>query len=330
MFKLKFTATVGFLFVLCISVSACTKSDAKAGDYVWNEVTGKAAFPQSYNYPVFVMNGKMFAVQNGGWLSTDGKNWTKTDLPESGLNSGYQDYVQFKDAVYALGTMRGNYTNMKLSSKIARTSDFKTWETLAEKSDLPARVFYGATVFKDKIWLVGGYDGKNYYNDVWNSKDGVNWKRVAEKAEWSPRLVRTIVQFKNRLWIFGGGVIDGEKEINPDSHKEVWSSDDGINWTQVKMKTGRGGGGTPVVFDNKLWLVGANRNDGNFDNAVSVSDDGVTWETQFAPWSPRGGVVVWIFDGKLFMTGGKYSYMKNGEPMFVYSNDVWAMSRKAE
>jgi hypothetical protein len=330
MFGLKFLATLGVLFVLCAPILACTRSNAKPGDYVWNEVTSKAAFPQGYNYPVFVINEKMFAVQNGGWLSADGKNWRKTDLPESGLNSGYQDYVQFKGAIYALGTMQGNYMNMQLSSKIARTSDFKTWETLGEKSNLPERIFYGATVFRDKIWLVGGYDGKNYYNDAWNSADGVKWNRVAEKTAWSPRLVGTIVQFKNRLWIFGGGVIDGEKEINPDSNKEVWSSEDGVNWMQEKMKTERGGGGTPIVFDNKLWFVGVNRNDGNFDNAISVSADGVTWETQSAPWSPRGGVVVWIFGGKLFMTGGKYSYLKNGEPVFIYSNDVWAMSKRAE
>jgi hypothetical protein len=36
---------------------------------------------------------------------------------------------------------------------------------------------------------------------------------------------------------FGGGVIDAEKEINATSHTEVWSSEDGINWTQQKMKS---------------------------------------------------------------------------------------------
>jgi len=314
---------------LCSTAFGCYSTKT---EYVWNEVTSNAAFPQGYNYPVFVMNGEMLALNKGGWISKDGKNWTKTNLPESGLNSGYQEYVQFKNAIYALGTMQGNYTNMQLSSKIVRTKDFKTWETLAEKSELPARVFYGATVFRDKIWLVGGYDGVNYFNDIWNSEDGVKWKRVVEKAAWSPRLVGTIVRFKNRLWLFGGGVIDGEKEINPDSNKEVWSSEDGINWTQ-EMKTNTekswGWGATPVVFDGKLWLVGANR-DGNFASAVLVSDDGVTWQSQSAPWSPRGAVAAWVFGDKLFMTGGKYSYQKNGAPVFVYSNDVWAMSKKTE
>lgn len=308
-------------------VFACQPSSAK---YRWERIVDKAGYPEGYNYPVFVFGDWMVALNNGAWLSNDGKNWTKTGLPDSGLNSAHQKYVQFNGAIYALGTMRGNYLTMQLSSKITRTRDFDTWETVAERSNLPERVFYGATVFNNKIWLVGGWDGKNYHNDVWNSTDGVKWDRVAEKTAWSPRLTRSLIVFKNRLWIFGGGVLDGEKEINPNSKNEVWSSRDGINWTQVKMKTERGGGGTPVVFDNKLWFVGANRNDGIFGNAVLVSDDGVTWQARSAPWMPRGGVAVWEFGGKLFMTGGKYSHTENGEIKFIYSNDVWAMSKKTE
>lgn len=321
---------IGLLLAFIGLSSAALGCHSKSGDYVWQKVAASAAFPQSYNYPVFVMNGKMFAVQNGGWLSTDGKNWTKTTLTESGLNSAYQKYVQFKDGIYALGAMQGNYLKMRLSSRIMRTVDFNTWETLAEKSNLPRRVFYGAAVFKDKIWLVGGYDGKNYYNDVWNSADGVRWKRVAEKTAWTPRNVSRLFVFRDRLWFIGGGVIDGEKTNNPNSGKEVWSSEDGVNWLPIEINAPMGLGGTPIVFDDKLWLIGANRDDGNFANAVLVSEDGSAWREQSAPWSPRGGTVVWVFNGKLFMTGGKFSYMKNGEHVFVYSNDVWAMSRKTE
>ncbi|HSK70248.1 MAG TPA: hypothetical protein VK892_01035, partial [Pyrinomonadaceae bacterium] len=158
---------------------------------------------------------------------------------------------------------------------------------------------------------------------------GVHWKKVVEHAAWSPRNIG-VLEFNKRLWIFGGGVIDGHREINPNSHKEVWSSEDGINWARVELKTERPTGGTSIVFDGKLWFVGANRNDGNFGNAVFVSEDGAAWQARSAPWSPRGAVAVWVWNDKLFMTGGKYSYMKNGNPVFVYSNDVWAMSKKTE
>jgi hypothetical protein len=321
------------LFIcLCSVAMGCAvnqKVSAKSA-YVWNEVTGQAQFPQSYNYPVFIVNGEMLALNQGGWLSKDGKNWAKTNLSESGLNSAYQKYVQFKGAIYSLGAMSGNYEKFTINTKILRTTDGKTWETVAEKSSLPQRVFYGLTVFKDKIWLIGGFDGKKYYNDIWNSNDGENWTRVAEKANFSERNISKIIVFKDKIWIIGGGVIDGDKVNNPYSEKEIWSSVDGINWKQSETNATNKIAGTPVVFDEKLWLIGANRNDGNFANAVLCSDDGENWREFPAPWSPRGGTVVWVFDNKLFMTGGKYSFTKNGEIKFVYSNDVWAMSRKTE
>ena len=67
---------------------------------------------------------------------------------------------------------------------------------------------------------------------------------------------------------------------------------------------------------------------GKFSSAMAVSDDGKTWREQTAPWSPRGGVAAWTYGHDLFITGGKYSYEKNGESVFVYSNDVWRMRRK--
>ena len=85
-------------------------------------------------------------------------------------------------------------------------------------------------------------------------------------------------------------------------------------------------GYSAIVYDGQIWLVGANR-DGVFKNAMLVSSDGVNWTEQSAPWTPRGGVAACVYDGKLFMTGGKYSVTENGNIRFIYSNDVWYMSR---
>ena len=325
MIKLIFFA----IAILGFGVLGCVvdQNAAAKNAYVWNEVTRRAAFPESYNYPVFVLGGEMLALNQGGWVSKDGRTWTKTGLPESGLNPAYLKYVQLGDAVYALGTIEGNYLNFKLSTRIMRTRDGRTWETLAEKSNLPERIFYSALAFQGKIWLFGGFDGKRYYNDVWNSADGVRWTRAAERTAWSPRMGSVNVVFQDKIWRFGGGVIDGEKSDNPDSGKEVWTSADGVNWTREAIKAPRMPGGTPIAFDGKLWMIGANRDNGDFGSAVFVSPDGLDWREEPAPWSPRGGTVVWTFGDRLFMTGGKFSYEEKGEIKFVYSNDVWTMSR---
>lgn len=325
---LALTLSISTQAIAC-SVGAGYGNLSPSSKYSWVKVTDTAAFPKGYNFPVFTVGNQMWAFQaDGNWYSTDGRNWRKSELPPSRLNSGYQKYVQFNDAVYALGTMEGNYTNMRLGSRIARTNDFKRWDVLAETSELPARVFYGSVVFNNKIWLMGGYDGKKFYNDVWNSSDGVHWTRIAEETAWSPRTASTAVVFKNRIWIIGGGLIDGMPSDGR-AGKEVWSSADGINWTRATNKMARLWGASPIVYDGQLWLVGANR-DGSFSRAVLVTDDGVTWREESALWTPRGAVATWVFDNKLYLTGGKYSVTENGEIKFIYSNDVWYMARNSK
>ncbi|MCE9620060.1 MAG: hypothetical protein K8R92_09120 [Planctomycetes bacterium] len=292
----------------------------------WTRVTDDAEFPGSYNFPVFTVGHQMWAFHPAGnWSSGDGKAWTMSELPTLGAKPGHQRHVQFNDAVYLLGTVEGDYPHLRLGSRIARTTDFKKWEVLADSSNLPERVFYKTVVFKGKIWLMGGSDGRNYFNDVWNSADGVHWVRVADTTAWTPRTIDVAVVFKNKIWIIGGGVIDGEPTNNPHSGAEIWSSGDGVKWTQASDAMVPQYGASPIVFNDKLWLVGANR-DGSFTKAVLVSEDGVAWREQTAPWTPRGGVATWIFGDKLYMTGGKFSAEVNGELSFIYSNDVWAMT----
>ena len=84
----------------------------------------------------------------------------------------------------------------------------------------------------------------------------------------------------------------------------------------------------PVAFDDRLWLVGGNRN-GAFDSAVWSSADGETLQSESAPWSPRGAPAPWVFDNQLYISGGKYSERRNGQIEFLYRDDVWRMSKRS-
>jgi hypothetical protein len=234
------------------------------------------------------------------------------------------DYVLFNNAVYALGDNTGNYERMTFRPIVRRTTDFRTWKVLSQKSNLPSRIFRGVVVFENKIWLLGGYDGKNYYNDVWNSSDGITWTRVIEHAAWSPRTSGQLFVFNNRIYMLGGGVIDGESTTTPESTREIWTTTDGKDWTKLPDPLPSINGGTPVVFEGRLWLIGTNR-DGAFGRSSMVTSDLSDWVEHRAPWSPRGGAAAWVFKGKLYMTGGKYSVTENGQIRFIYSNDVWRM-----
>lgn len=305
---------------LVILAAAATAGPAS---YKWNRLTEHAPYAPSYNFPVHVApDGRFIALHaDGTWASRDGATWTKTAMPFSGMNSAYLGYVEFNGATYALGKLKGNYLGFQIEPVIQRTRDYEKWEQLGTSPSLPHLIFFAATGFKGALWIVGGYDGKAATSSVWKSQDGLLWTRVIEKAPWSARSGGNVIVFRDRMFLLGGGVIDGPQA------NDVWSTADGVVWRrEVQEIAPEKPMGTPVVYDNKLWLVGANRS-GAFSSAMIASADGKIWKRQEAPWSPRGGVAAWTNGPDLFITGGKYSYEKNGETIFVYSNDVWRMRR---
>lgn len=294
-----------------------------ASPYDWQQLNVQAPFPGSYNFDLFATATHAYAFHTEGvWRSATGRDWEKTPLPNALGNLAFADYVQFNGAVYALGSVTGNIETYWQTSRILKTTNFKTWQTLAETSSLPKLIFYKTAVFQNKIWLLGGFDGKRHSNEVWSSADGLHWNRVTPYADWSARNPGGLVVFQNRLYLLGGGEID-RLPLN-----DVWSSSDGVDWRleTARMHPTAFWGYKAEVFDGQLWLMGCNRN-GAFTSEVIHSADGKTWHAERAAWSPRGGVATAIFKGNLLLTGGKFSEAIHGEIRFGYRHDVWQLSR---
>lgn len=316
------------LILLALALAGCgPAAPAGASDaWRWSRVAEAAPYPGSYNFPVFVSGERAFAVlPEGTWSTADGAAWRREPLPFSGTNSAYLKYVQHAGAVYALGSMTGNYLGFSIDPTIKRTHDFQTWETVGVSPTLPHYIFYAVISFRGALWLVGGADASGAKAEVWRSDDALAWTRVVDQAPWSARSGGQLVVFRDRLWLIGGGVIDGAQA------NDVWSSPDGLAWTrETDQIAPERPMGTAVAFDDRLWLIGANRS-GSFTSGTLYSDDGRTWTALDAPWTPRGGVAAWQMDGALFITGGKYSHPKPGgqpgELEFIYSHDVWRMDR---
>lgn len=313
----------GILAILAL-LGVAIAGPVDSAPYKWDRLVEHAPYSPSYNFPVHVAtDGRFVALHpDGTWASRDGATWTRAAMPFSGMNSAYLRYVNFKGATYALGKLKGNYLDFKIDPVIQRTSDYETWEQLGASSSLPHLIFYAATAFKGSLWIAGGYDGKGGTSSVWKSPDGLVWTRVVEKAPWSARSGANLIVFRDRLFLLGGGVLDGPQT------NDVWSSADGVDWRRETAEIApEKPMGTPIVYDGKLWLVGANRA-GAFSSGMIATADGKAWVRQDAPWTPRGGVAAWTNGADLFITGGKYSHVKDGEIVFVYSNDVWRMRRR--
>ena len=316
-----------FIFI-CAGLTGCNgqnnntagiKTDTavviKDSTYYWTKILDSVGWKKSYNFQMFTVNDTAWTFHpDGNWFSADGINWIKSTLPNAINNLAFLDYIYFNNAMYGLGHFEGNIEQFSFSPTIYKTSDFKQWTTLTTTSNLPARFFYYPVVFQNKIWIIGGEDKNTQYADVWNSADAVKWVKQKDSLPFGKRGKSNLVVFNNQLFLMDN---------------DIWTSADGLTWELLTKEIVKGEqlfGYTPIVFDNKIWLLGCNRN-GNFTSQVLVSEDGKNWQGQTAPWSPRGGIAATVFKDGLYITGGKYGGLPN-QPDFRYSNDLWVLHKK--
>jgi hypothetical protein len=246
--------------------------------------------------------------------------------------------------------------------RIYRAFPHPAWERVTSSAPWPARDSAGELVFRDRMWLLGGYIPATT-NDVWNSADGLAWTRggdvpttagidipvafvlndrmwvadlnghlfsSADGKTWalatdkSPCRGRTLagcVVFNGRVWVMGGR--RGGELLN-----DVWSSPDGVNWTQEAEHApwcARHIHHTPLVLDGHLWLLGGCVQAADYYpftawNDLWRSPDGRRWERvlEHAPWPGR----IWgssaVYRDRLWLIGGFRS-----EPVWENLGDVW-------
>ncbi|UXX79967.1 hypothetical protein N7E81_02460 [Reichenbachiella carrageenanivorans] len=200
-----------------------------------------------------------------------------------------------------------------------------------------ARQLHQAVVFDDKLWVIGGGDEDNLYDEVWYSTDGVAWQqKTIVGTHFSARNQHQVVVFDGKLWVIGGSDDDGAQD-------DVWSSTDGATWTQVLASTSNAlvAGRTQaksfrfskrsnhqvVVFDDAMWLIGGESN-GNYLNDIYSSTDGISWfgkapgsavrsESVVTVFSERTEHELVVFDDEMWLVGG---YDDNGD----YLDDIWS------
>lgn len=201
-----------------------------------------------------------------------------------------------------------------------------TWSLVTDAPAFPPRDCAGALVFDGRMWLLGGwfpYADPKTNSEVWSSGDGLDWQ-LATVAPWEGRHCAGYAVHDGRMWIVGGD--------NNRYHyqNDVWSSPDGVTWTQVAADVPWRDRVTHsvVAFHDRLWVLGGQQityfdpsgGDAVYDDVWS-SADGATWtlELAHAPWAARGQILgAAVFDDHLWVIGGG-TY---NDPRRYY-RDVW-------
>jgi hypothetical protein len=201
------------------------------------------------------------------------------------------------------------------------------WVQVTEEAAWQARDSQGEVVFKDQMWILGGWFDSFVAapRDVWSSADGKTWKLVTREAPWKHSDLPMSLVFGERMWLLGGwynGRLPGHEATS-----EVWSSADGANWDQAPAApwSARLAAAT-VVHDGQMWILGGTE-DYYFGDAKSLkndvwsSSDGKQWTqaTAAAPWSPRAYHQAVALNGKIYVFGGG-----NYVPEYHALSDVWS------
>lgn len=132
-------------------------------------------------------------------------------------------------------------------------SDYRTpaydgafsWTEATKKAEWSNRWDHTSLSFDGKLWVMGGYypgvvSGDTYMEDVWSSVDGVNWSLETSAAPWLGRRGHASVVFDDgsgaAMYVIGGFVVDEETGYR-EYRNDVWRSEDGANWREIKSRT---------------------------------------------------------------------------------------------
>jgi hypothetical protein len=216
---------------------------------------------------------------------------------------------------------------LNTTDEVWSSADGVTWT-----NDLPhgngafeRRHVHGVSLWNDRLWMIGGDTHQGYYNhDVVSSADGVSWRVElgpgTTEPPWAERGLQMSGVFDGKLWMAGGQDLLGDP-ADYVFHNDVWSTEDGVNWTEVApdapasdtrwagcgMVTGL------VEFQGRMWLVGCaqyreNEVGTTMSNEVWSTTDGLVWQRHAdPPWVGKAWPDVVVWDGKLWILFG-YTY----------------------
>ncbi|NLV46257.1 MAG: hypothetical protein GXY07_17350 [Candidatus Hydrogenedentes bacterium] len=219
----------------------------------------------------------------------------------------------FDGKAWLLGGYRAKTSTSeeKFYNDVFYSGDVMTWTQKTAAANWAARTYHTSAVFDGKMYVMGGAAKDTEgslarFDDIWYSEDGGNWTQETPGTHWSPRYGHTSVVFEitpgqPRIFVMGGQV--GDDFTNKSSYaNDVWSSEDGINWTEETGNAGWAGRRehASVVYDGKIWVIGGWYRDGGTSHDlrdVWYSTNGRDWvmADPQPSWFARRGLSAAVF-----------------------------------
>lgn len=145
----------------------------------WTEEVASAPWGSRWDHAVAELHGKLFLVGGmkiGGatfkdvWSSSDGATWELvTDAPPWISRQGLQ-LLRYRGKLWMVGRLNDEFDGFG-PNDIWYSEDGTTWEKTDVDPAWLGREDHAGYVFKDVMWIAGGMDSNEHWNnDVWYAK----------------------------------------------------------------------------------------------------------------------------------------------------------------
>ena len=210
------------------SASAAVWSSADGAH--WKQVTSKAQWSPRIAAAVVEFRGRMYllggiedyyfgtadSLKNDVWSSADGQTWRMETEHASWSPRAYHQAVVYDGKIWVFGG--GNYVpGYEAHNDVWSSPDGVSWTKVTGNAPWPARLWFSAAVYRNRMWVAGGWskEGNTNWGDVWCSGDGREWTELKSAVTWKERHEFSMFVFRDKLWVAGG-------HARPLSN-EVWS-----------------------------------------------------------------------------------------------------------
>ena len=220
-------------------------------------------------------DGMWVTVGSGAWYSTDGVNWTESDLSAISNPSGaYWESVTYGDGKFVAVSRQGSDTSQwSAANKVMYSTDGINWTaTTAVEAIHWVSVAYGNGMFI----AVANHDTSSTVTGihrVMTSTDGITWTGAGTghefRAKWND------ISFGDGKFVAVADIFHSSLGGTP-----VISTTDGVTWT----------GATPadygrwesVAYGNGMWVAVGN-GDYSVSHQAMYSTDAINWTSTTIP-----------------------------------------------
>ena len=188
-------------------------------------------------------------------------------VSDENLNRYNRYFIEYKDRIWLIGG-ENILDSYEKYNDVFVSDDGLNWEialTDAPWAHGSFRTGHRLFVWKDQLWLLGGFTNEGTSSEIWVTSDGKHWNRTASFPELED--IGNIHTFKENLYFRG--------EKKEDSGWYTYVSADGTRWEQIEDRW------NGWDYDDNLYFEFGDNLYSATSSGLWISEDVLNWRELF-------------------------------------------------